>query len=186
MNAERWQPVSGHLLASAWVGIQTKPRPRPIIIALHDMQDSGWLGSSSFKVAIYVSGNLDRQYSDAVSCFEMSPRPLGDCPSGGDGAITLTCNNWWGDCPLYYWVNVEATDTCAPPSPEPESSPSLPASPPELPPPSNATCDAASLMQDTELFGGALSLDGVPAVQPVDGWEECCATCAELPECKAW
>ena len=172
------------------------------------MQDGGLAGSSTFKVAIYINGRLDQQYSSAYSCFDVGDYSVGSCPSGGSIRIEVTCNNWVMACPIYFWAGYEDTSACAPPSlspslkpepepepePEPQPSPSsssspsssLPSLPPELPPLSNTTCDAASLMNDIELFGGALSMDGVPAVQPVDGWEECCATCADLPECKAW
>ncbi|KAI7845431.1 hypothetical protein COHA_000984 [Chlorella ohadii] len=160
--------------------------------------DGGWAGSSTLKVAVYTNGRLDQAFPSADTCFEIDQYAVGSCPGGSSGNIVVTCNNWVMDCPILYWSNDESSNTCAPPDPEPEpepepepqpspsSSSSLPSLPPELPPLSNTTCDAASLMQDVELFGDALSMDGVPAVQPVDGWEECCATCADLPECKAW
>ncbi|PRW58930.1 peptidase C14 [Chlorella sorokiniana] len=130
--------------------------------ALIMVTDGGLTGSSTFKVAIYRNGVLDQQYNDAVSCFTVNSVTLGSCPDGGSGEIVLTCNNWVMSCPIYYYKNSESIDTCPRP------------------------CDPGSLMNDIELYGGALSVDGVPAVQSVDGWEECCTMCADVPECRAW
>lgn len=165
----------------------------------HCVQDGGLFGSSTFKISIYVDGALYQKYSDAYSCFTINSITLGSCPYGGSGEIEIKCNNWLSVCPMYIWQDGELTDSCPQPSPSyspspipspsPTSAPS-PAAPAVVTPsallPTNTTCDPTTLMNDVELYGGALSVDGVPAVLSVDVWEECCVMCADVPECRAW